>query len=219
MNFLATRQNTPYIDTGEDLSTSARTLGLNHDNIEILTMYQPDAPLLSALQKSRELGFDRPVIILTTAETGPRVIQSTRNNGISGYIDLDEDPEVWQAILENVSSGWCVIKTAWLDQLMARDAGDTGLPADRSGGEVEESPESGMDGLTCQELRVVAYLNQGFSNQQIADALKIRPCTVKTHIHRILSKLNMSNRRQVAAWSKHRTPPEPMNLSNRVDAA
>jgi DNA-binding NarL/FixJ family response regulator len=53
--------------------------------------------------------------------------------------------------------------------------------------------------LTRRELEIVALLDRGFSNKQIAVALNIEVPTVKNHIHRVLEKLQVKRRGEAAA--------------------
>lgn len=55
--------------------------------------------------------------------------------------------------------------------------------------------------LTRRELDVVREVASGKTNQQIADTLHITVKTVETHLTRILSKLDMTSRTQVALWA------------------
>jgi DNA-binding NarL/FixJ family response regulator len=53
--------------------------------------------------------------------------------------------------------------------------------------------------LTQRERDVVGLIAQGLSNKQIAHRLSIEVATVKSHVHRILAKLNVERRAQVVA--------------------
>jgi DNA-binding CsgD family transcriptional regulator len=64
------------------------------------------------------------------------------------------------------------------------------------GGEVP-----GPASLTPREREVAALLAEGLSNSQLADRLYISPRTAAVHVSNILSKLGMSSRTEVAAWS------------------
>jgi DNA-binding NarL/FixJ family response regulator len=55
-------------------------------------------------------------------------------------------------------------------------------------------------GLTPRELDVVGLIDLGLSNKQIARRLCIQVPTVKNHVHRILGKLQLDRRADVAAW-------------------
>ncbi|MFD2398238.1 response regulator transcription factor [Prauserella oleivorans] len=54
--------------------------------------------------------------------------------------------------------------------------------------------------LTRREHQVVELIAQGLSNKEIAETLTISPRTVDGHVERILRKLDVSSRTQVASW-------------------
>ena len=57
------------------------------------------------------------------------------------------------------------------------------------------------DSLTSRELEVLRFVARGASNLQIAEELVISVNTVKSHLKNILSKLQLENRTQVAAYA------------------
>jgi predicted ATPase/DNA-binding CsgD family transcriptional regulator len=63
---------------------------------------------------------------------------------------------------------------------------------------VESVPRVGVAALTPREREIAALLARGYSNRQIADALVISEQTAETHVKRILAKLDMRSRHQVA---------------------
>ncbi|WP_259315717.1 ATP-binding protein [Capillimicrobium parvum] len=56
------------------------------------------------------------------------------------------------------------------------------------------------DPLTRREREVAALIAQGMTNREIADSLMISPRTAESHVDHIMSKLNVTNRVQIAAW-------------------
>lgn len=60
----------------------------------------------------------------------------------------------------------------------------------------------GRQRLTARERRVLALVRCGRSNREIAAALDISVCTVKNHVHNILTKLNVATRAQAAATAQ-----------------
>lgn len=52
--------------------------------------------------------------------------------------------------------------------------------------------------FSSRELEVLRFLIEGYSNKQIAIALKLSPNTVKTHVRALMNKLGVDNRLQIA---------------------
>ncbi|MFE8011141.1 ATP-binding protein [Streptomyces antibioticus] len=73
---------------------------------------------------------------------------------------------------------------------------------DENGGDPPERPADAAHGvrLTRREAQVAALVAEGLANQQIADRLVIARRTAEGHVERVLSKLGLSNRSQIAAW-------------------
>jgi len=65
--------------------------------------------------------------------------------------------------------------------------------------DVENNITNATD-LTARELEVLKLISEGRTNQQIAENLVIEVGTVKNHVHNILDKLNVSSRREAAAY-------------------
>ena len=64
---------------------------------------------------------------------------------------------------------------------------------------------SGSDArLTKREAQIVALLEEGLSNKEIAQRLVIEVATVKSHVHNILEKLKLSGRSDAAEWVRGR---------------
>jgi DNA-binding NarL/FixJ family response regulator len=59
---------------------------------------------------------------------------------------------------------------------------------------------AGREPLTTTESRVLAFVDGGLSNREIAVALSITVGTVKCNLHRIYEKLQVTSRLQAAAW-------------------
>jgi DNA-binding CsgD family transcriptional regulator len=72
------------------------------------------------------------------------------------------------------------------------------LPAD-----TKETPSENKK-ITARELEILRLIAQGFSNKEIANILKIRLDTVKTHIKNIFFKLDATDRTQAAIWASSR---------------
>jgi two-component system NarL family response regulator len=97
--------------------------------------------------------------------------------GAKGYLLKDSEPEELLAAIRTVSRGQQYIPLNVAAKLVQRMT----------------APE-----LSDRELEVLQLVGQGMSNQEISTALNISESTVKTHINRILSKLDVKDRTQAA---------------------
>lgn len=68
----------------------------------------------------------------------------------------------------------------------------------------ETTEGSVLQELTARELEIIQELMRGGSNQEIADRLFISENTVKNHIHNILEKLNLPNRREIIRFAQQK---------------
>ncbi|MER6618016.1 response regulator transcription factor [Streptomyces xantholiticus] len=72
----------------------------------------------------------------------------------------------------------------------------------------DEEPSAGI-ALTRREREVADLVASGLSNKEIAAGLVIAQRTVETHVGRILAKLGLTSRLQLAAWVHQRRTPSP----------
>jgi two-component system, NarL family, nitrate/nitrite response regulator NarL len=63
-------------------------------------------------------------------------------------------------------------------------------------------PRSPGDALTPRESEIVGLVVRGLSNKEIGALLHIQVATVKTHVHHVLEKLQLSRRGEIAAWAR-----------------
>jgi DNA-binding NarL/FixJ family response regulator len=71
--------------------------------------------------------------------------------------------------------------------------------------------------LTARESEVLALIDRGLSNKEIAQRLRIGAATVKNHVHNILEKLHVNRRAEAAAHARARSNrPEP-SFNRRTD--
>jgi len=73
-----------------------------------------------------------------------------------------------------------------------------------SGREKQLRQVRGLPNLTRRELEIIALIEEGLSNKEIAIRLQIEVQTVKNHIHNILEKLQLDGRREAARFARER---------------
>jgi DNA-binding NarL/FixJ family response regulator len=132
------------------------------------------------------------VIILTTFDLDEYLMAAIRA-GASGFLLKDAPPDDMLAAIRTVQAGDAVIAPAPTKRLIAQVAAAT--PAD-------PDDVAAFELLTEREIEVLLLMAQGLSNGEIAAALHVAETTVKTHVGRILLKLEARDRVQavVAAY-------------------
>ncbi|MET9901686.1 response regulator transcription factor [Streptomyces sp. NPDC006446] len=127
------------------------------------------------------------VIILTTYDLD-HYVYAALTAGASGFLLKDVTPEHLVAAVRLVRSGDALLAPTITRRLIERFA------------HRQESPQTGLhrdlSGLTPRELEVLRLLATGLTNAELADRLFLSPTTVKTHVGRILSKLDLRDRVQ-----------------------
>ncbi|MCI3933807.1 response regulator transcription factor [Streptomyces sp. AN091965] len=139
----------------------------------------------------RMLGGDGPqetrVIILTTYDLD-HYVYAALTAGASGFLLKDVSPEHLVAALRLVRSGDALLAPTITRRLIERFAGHDEPRTD--------APHRDLSALTTRELEVLRLLATGLSNAELATRLSLSPTTIKTHVGRILSKLDLRDRVQ-----------------------
>jgi DNA-binding NarL/FixJ family response regulator len=132
------------------------------------------------------------VIILTTFDLDEYLMAAIRG-GASGFLLKDAPPDEMLAAIRTVHAGDAVIAPGPTRRLLASVAAN--WPTD-------PDDVAAFDSLTEREIDVLLEMALGLSNQEIAAKLAVAETTVKTHVGRILMKLDARDRVQavVAAY-------------------
>ena len=131
---------------------------------------------------------DPRVIVLTTFDLDEYVLDAIRA-GASGFLLKDAQPEELLTAIRTVHQGDAVIAPSSTRRLMERLV--TALPPEEAAG-----PQQALDALTGREREVLVLMARGRSNTEIATDLFVAEATVKTHVGRILAKLDARDRVQ-----------------------
>jgi|SRR5690625_1714190 len=158
-----------------------------------ITILDVSMPVMDGLDALEQLVPLCPVVMLTNEDDSATIARAMQN-GASGYIVHGSlDPS---AIVSGLAT--CI-------------AGGTitaGLPLTAFAGENKKTQISAPNSentLTARECEVMESIAQGMGNQEIAAQLFLSEKTVKNHINRIFSKLNVTTRAQaIALWLRDR---------------
>jgi DNA-binding NarL/FixJ family response regulator len=184
--------------TRDDLVTVVGEASSTQEALELVDQHRPDIVLMDiympggdGLQGLRELRQKFPyiaVVILTSSEKDAHLFEAIRL-GAAGYLLKNLDSDDLFTMLEGVSHGEVAITRSMAARLLK------GISRQARAQVVSE------DILTDREVDVLKLVASGMSNPQIAEELFITVNTVKSHLKNILSKLQLDNRTQVAAYA------------------
>ncbi|WP_336216088.1 response regulator transcription factor [Nonomuraea sp. LPB2021202275-12-8] len=147
-------------------------------------------PRLDGVEATRRLlsGAGPKVIVLTTFDLDEYAFAALRA-GASGFLLKDAPAEEIVAAVRTVHEGDAVIAPSTTRRLLDHVAPTLPLPVD------PPIP------LTDREREVLQHIAQGETNAEIAGHLFLSEGTVKTHVGRILAKLQLRDRVQAVIWA------------------
>ncbi|NUR93466.1 MAG: response regulator transcription factor [Nonomuraea sp.] len=129
------------------------------------------------------------VITLTTVDTDENHYAALRA-GSSGFLLKTSPPEQLISAIELVHSGEGLLDPAVTGRVIATFAARP-----------EPTPSPRLDDLTPRELEVLRLLARGITNAEIARRLYVGEATVKTHVARVLMKLDLRDRAQAVVFA------------------
>jgi DNA-binding NarL/FixJ family response regulator len=136
------------------------------------------------------------VLILTTFDLDEYAFVGLRV-GASGFLLKNVPPEVLLSAIRAVAAGDAVMAPSVTRRLLDKLADRLPDP----GGRAEPGPDERLSRLTDREVEVLTQLAGGLSNAEIAGILYLSEATVKTHIGRILNKLDLRDRVQAVVFA------------------
>ncbi|MER5834456.1 response regulator transcription factor [Streptomyces sp. NPDC002130] len=184
----------PDMEVVGEASDGAEAVGLTRKlrpDIVLMDIRMPGTDGLTATSElcaDPELSATR-VLILTTFETEDYVAQALRA-GASGFLGKDVTADTLLDGLRTVASGEALLSPVATRSLITRF-----LMAPAPGTHL--APSERLADLTVREREVMALAAEGRSNTEIAEDLTLSPLTVRTHIHRAMTKLHARDRAQL----------------------
>ena len=186
------------VDSAPDLEVIAEAAN-GSEAVDLANAHQPDVvlmdirmPVMDGLEATRQitaLSTDRPirVLILTTFDLDEHVFGALQA-GASGFLLKDTPPAELLAGIRVIAAGEALLSPSvtrhLIEEFVRRpDPGNTSNVA--------------LNALTEREVEVLRNVAKGWSNAEIADHLYVSPATVKTHLSRLLMKLDARDRAQL----------------------
>ncbi|MGO9973280.1 MAG: response regulator [Solirubrobacteraceae bacterium] len=177
-------------------------LVLEHEpDVVLMDVRMPGTDGVRATEIIVASGSPSRVIILTTFDLDEYAYAALRA-GASGFLLKDAPPSDLISAIRAVASGDAVVAPSTTRRLLDTLAHRLPAPSDRlvaaAGGE-DGPPALGL--LTPREREVMLAVAHGLSNAEIARDLVLSEATVKTHVGRILAKLELRDRVQIVVFA------------------
>jgi RNA polymerase sigma factor (sigma-70 family) len=156
-------------------------------DVVLMDIRMPDMDGLEATRRILTGADGEPHVIILTTFDLDHYVYAALSAGASGFLLKDVTPEHLVAAVRMVRSGDALLAPAITRRLVERFA---------SRGADTAAIHRDLSALTPRELEVLRLLAQGLSNAELAVRLHLSEATVKTHVARILAKLQLRDRVQ-----------------------
>jgi DNA-binding NarL/FixJ family response regulator len=169
-------------------------------DVVVMDLAMPGLDGLAATAELVARGSRARILVLTMSGEDAAVLAAVRA-GARGYLVKGVGPEEAVAAVRAVAAGHAVfgpdLAARVLELIAAPDSSAAAPPA----------TQAGLLDLSEREREVLELVAQGWSNQRIAEQLFISSITVRNHVSHILTKLQLTDRRQVML--KYAPPQRP----------
>src|SRR4051812_45736387 len=153
-------------------------------DLVLMDIRMPELDGLEATRRILASHESAKVLILTTFDLDEYVYEALRA-GASGFVLKDDPPEQLLAAVRTVAAGEALLPPAVTRRVIAHFTRTH-----------RQAPPDGLQTLTSREIDVFRLIAQGMSNAEIGEQLFISEITVKTHVTRLLQKLDLRDRAQ-----------------------
>jgi DNA-binding NarL/FixJ family response regulator len=198
------------IDSQADLRVAGEAANGVEAVRQVATL-QPDVvlmdvrmPQLDGVEATRRIvasGSNTRIIILTTFDLDEYVYAALRA-GASGFLLKDAQPADLLSAIRAVASGDAVVAPSITRRLLDAYANrQSPLGADNHDHLINHDQRERLEQLTAREREVLMLVARSLSNAEIAGELVLSEATVKSHVGRVLSKLELRDRVQIVVFA------------------
>ncbi len=156
-------------------------------DVILMDLEMPGMSGIETIKEIKKLQPDSRILVLTSFAEDKKVFDAL-HAGAYGYLLKDTSPDELVETIRSVYSEKLTLPKEFSHVLLDKKVENLEVPASQSG-------------LTQRELDVLKCIAQGMSNKQIAQELTISTATIRTHVSKIMQKLNLENRTQAALFA------------------
>ncbi|MGW1030628.1 response regulator [Streptomyces antibioticus] len=175
---------------GEEAVAAARE---HRPDLILMDIKMPRLSGLAAAERILALGLDPAprIVVLTTFDEDEYVYAALRA-GCSGFLLKDMPPQQLLSAVTATLSADLLVAPARVRRLVEQHS--VRRQQSRTGADATSV-------LTDREVEVLGLVAKGLANEEIADRMSVSESTVKTHLHRAMTKLNLRSRAQAVVFA------------------
>jgi DNA-binding NarL/FixJ family response regulator len=179
--------------TGREAVAATERIG---PDVVLMDVRMPEIDGVEATRLITAANSDARIIILTTFDLDEYVYAGLRA-GASGFLLKDAPPGELLSAIRSVANGDAVVAPRVTRRLLAAFSHRLPAPAEP----IAPAELARMELLTAREREVLLEVARSLSNAEIAERLVLSEATVKTHVGRILAKLQLRDRVQIVVFA------------------
>ena len=188
---LAGAQGIEVVGEADDGRGALAAVDRHRPEVVLMDIRMPQVDGITATRLLRSQPDPPAVVVLTTFDADELVLRALRA-GAAGFLLKDTPPAEIVRAIELVAAGDSMLSPAVTRKLIALVAGDSDADVRR------DSARERLAMLSAREREVAVAVGEGRANAEIAAELHMSVATVKAHVSRLLSKLDVDNRVQIA---------------------
>jgi DNA-binding NarL/FixJ family response regulator len=183
-----------------------------HPDVLVMDIQMPELDGIAATRTVFALGQPAPRVLVVTTFDVDEYVYGALRAGASGFLLKNAPPEELVRAVRVIAAGDSLLSPRVTTRLIAAFASQPPTPP---------APPPALNELTPREREVLILVARGLSNAEIADQLVVTRGTVKTHVERILMKLDLRDRVQavVLAYETGIVTPGESEAHGRPEAS
>jgi DNA-binding NarL/FixJ family response regulator len=187
---LATAEDLEVVGEVDDGARAVAAVLKHRPDVVLMDIRMPEMDGITATAAVRRLDSPPQVVVLTTFQADEQVMSALRA-GAAGFLLKDTPPAEIMSAVRLVATGEAMLSPSVTRTLLSH-------LGDAQASERRRNATQRLAMLTDRERQVAVAVGSGASNAEVATSLFMSEATVKSHVSRLLVKLDVANRVHIA---------------------